>query len=138
VSAESIRLDGRRESVAVSVEVETPHRSLRIRPPRSAVATIQIGERHVARVVPNVPVIWADPPAGGRLLTQTVAVELFGPASALQSLREESLSAEIKTSDIPAGAESAQPRIKLPHEADTLIHIKTLTPKRVRVKFNGR
>ena len=137
VVTEGISLSGRREDFSVSVEIETPHRLLRIKAPRSVVASVQIGERRTTRILSKVPVRWLDPPAGGRLLNKTIAVELFGPGSAIQSLREDDLHAEIRTSDIPAGAESAQPRVRLPDHAGKHIQIRSITPKGVKVKKNG-
>ncbi len=136
VITESISLSGRREDFGVSVEIETPHKSLRIKTPRSVAASVQIGERRTTRVISNVPVRWLDPPAGGQVLTKTIAVELFGPISAIQSLREDGLNAEIRTSDIPVGAEPARPHIRLPEDAGKHIQIKSISPKGVKLKMN--
>ncbi|MGH9844489.1 MAG: CdaR family protein, partial [Blastocatellia bacterium] len=137
VITESISLSGRHEDFSVSAEIETPYKSLRIKTPRSVAASVQIGERRITRIVSNVPVRWLDPPAGGVALTRTITVELFGPGSAIRSLREEDLLAEINTSDIPAGVESAQPRVRLPSYAGKHIQIKSIFPKGVKLKKNG-
>ncbi|MGH9848116.1 MAG: CdaR family protein, partial [Blastocatellia bacterium] len=79
VITESISLSGRHEDFSVSAEIETPHKSLRIKTPRSVATLVQIGERRITRIVSNIPVRWLDPPAGGVALTRTITVELFGP-----------------------------------------------------------
>jgi YbbR domain-containing protein len=134
VITESIGLGGRREDFSVTVEIETPHRSLRIRTPRSVVATVQIGERRATRILSNIPVRWTDRQGGEHLLSQTIAIELVGPHSAIQSIRDGDLRAEVVASEIPAGAESAQPRIRLPEYADKHIYIRSIIPKGIKVK----
>ncbi len=131
---ESITLSGRQQNFTTSVAVEPPNSFIRVKSNASVSISLEIGERRMSRQFPAVPVIWLDRPAGWRLLTPTVSVEAYGPASMLQSLRTEDLSAEIRTTDFPDGAESAAPRIKLPAETNTHIILRNIFPKGVKVK----
>ncbi len=128
---ESVSLSGRRESFSTTVEVETPNDALRIANPRTVNLTVEIGERRATRKFSNVPVHWLDQPAGARLLTKAVEVELFGPQSAIESLRPEDLRVELKTVDVKAGV--AQPQIRLPDQIEHQIQIKHIFPKEVQV-----
>jgi YbbR domain-containing protein len=131
---ESITLGGHRQNFTTTVAVEPPNSFIRVKSSASVNVTLEIGERRISRLFPAVPVNWPDRPAGWRLLTPIVSVEAYGPASMLQAIRDEDLSAEIRTTDFPEGTESAVPRIKLPVETDTHINLRNIFPKGVKVK----
>jgi YbbR-like protein len=134
ILTESISLTGRRDGFSTTVEVETPNDSLRVTNPRTINLTVEIGERRVTRKFTNIPVHWLDQPTASRLLTRTVEVELFGPRSALQSLRPEDLRVELNGDDVPASARTAQPQLKFPNNVAQQIQIKHIFPKEVQVK----
>jgi YbbR domain-containing protein len=131
---ESINLEGRRNGFNASVAVEPPNSSLRIITPGTINISFEIGERRAFRKIPNVPVLWPDQPIGSRILTKTLEIEIFGPESVIQSIRPEDLTAEIRASDLPDGADSAVPRVKLSSEIERLVTVKNIYPKGVKVK----
>ena len=94
--------------------------------------TVQIGERRGFHHFSGVPVYWGDQLAGGRLLTSTVDVELFGPNSVLNALQAKDLRAEINGER--DGNDSVRPNIILPPNADKRIEIKNIIPNEVKIK----
>lgn len=131
VMTETVNLNGRNSSFNVVVDVETPHPSLRVLTPDPVRLSVEIGERRNFRRFANVAVQWLNPSPGLRLLTKTVTVELFGPKSAVDSIQEKELRAEITTgSDTTA----VQPKIVLPTNADPRIEIRNIIPNEVKFK----
>lgn len=131
VMTETINLNGRKSSFNAVVDVETPHTSLRVLTPDRVRLFVEIGERRSFRRFANVAVQWLNPSPGGRLLTKTVAVELFGPKSAVDAIQEKELRAEI-TAD--SNAVAVQPKIVLPTNADPRIEIRSIIPNEVKLK----
>lgn len=130
---ESVNLSGRNEDFQASVDVETPHRSLRVLTPSPIRLSIQIGEKRSVRRIAGVPVHWLNQPAGGRLLTTTVEVEMFGPSSVLNAIQAKELRAEVK-SEALLGIGSAPPTVILPANADKHIEIRKIIPNEVKFK----
>ncbi|HMV47898.1 MAG TPA: CdaR family protein [Blastocatellia bacterium] len=129
---ETVNLSGHSEDFQALVDVETPHKSLRVLTPSPIRLTVQIGERRGFHHFSGVPVYWGDQLAGGRLLTSTVDVELFGPNSVLNALQAKDLRAEINGER--DGNDSVRPNIILPPNADKRIEIKNIIPNEVKIK----
>lgn len=134
LSTESVSLNGRRESFNVPVVAESPNNSIRIKSPSSVNLRIDIGERRISRTLSNILVRWVDPPEGGQLLTKTISVELFGPASLVESISDDDVLAEIRTSSLTPDPELATPEVLLPASLNQQVEIKNILPKGVKVK----
>lgn len=133
---ETVNLSGRSADFQVTVDVETPHHSLRVLTPNPVRLSIQIGERRGFQRFSGVPVSWPDQPVGGargRLLTSTVEIELFGPISALKALQAKDLRAEV-SGEPSDETGSAQPKVILPENADKRIEIRNIIPSEVKFK----
>ncbi|MEO6724040.1 MAG: CdaR family protein [Blastocatellia bacterium] len=134
VLTETVNLSGRDKDFQATVDVETPHRSLRVLTPSPIKLSIEIGERRSLKRFGDIPVTWPDPPAGGRLLTKTVEVELYGTHSLIESLRAKDLYVEVKTINWSNGAGVAEPTVTLPETAAKRIEVRNVFPKEVRLK----
>jgi YbbR domain-containing protein len=134
VMTETVDLTGRRESFQTSVEIEIPHRSLRVRSPAPINLSVEIGERRVHRHISGIPVLWLDQHAGGRLRTRTVEIEVFGPKSAVESLIADDLIVEINTSDLRSGTDRIAPQVRLAESVDKNIKVKSIIPREVKLK----
>lgn len=134
VLTETINLTGQKDDFRVAVEVETPHNSLRVKTPGPVNLTIDVGERRTSRLFKNIPVQWLDQQPADRLLTKSIEVELFGPRSAIDAMRDQDLKVEIRTAGLPANAGAIQALVHLPENASKYIEIKKIIPKEVRFK----
>lgn len=134
VVTETVNLNGRRMDFQTSVEVEVPqHTSLgRISGPINL--SVEIGERRIARRFTNIPIQWPDKNAPGRLLTKTIDVEVFGPRSAVETLRANDFRVEMNTTGLHSGVNRITPKVHLPAKAEKNIEIRDLTPREVKVK----
>lgn len=132
VLTETVNLNGRDSSFSVAVDVETPHPSLRVLTPDPVKLFVEIGERRSFKRFANVPVQWLNPSPGRALLTKTVAVELYGPNSAVDAIQEKDLRVEI-TAD--PETTTAVPKIILPANADPRIGIRSIIPNEVKLKY---
>lgn len=131
VLTETVNLNGRSGSFSAVVDVETPHPSLRVLTPDPVRLSVEIGERRSFKRFANVPVHWLNPSPSGRLSARTVAVELYGPNSAVDTIQEKDLRAEI-TAD--SNATTALPKIILPTNADPRIEVRSIIPNEVKLK----
>lgn len=134
VMTEAVNLTGRRASFQTSVEVETPHDSLRVKTPGPINLSIEIGETRGLRRFANIPLQWIDKAPNERSAPKTVEVELYGPKSAINNLRAEDLRVELKTAGLPPGADSAAPQVHLPAHAGKEIEIRNIIPGKVKLK----
>lgn len=134
VMTETVNLHGRKTDFQMSVEVEAPQNSLRVKTPDRVNLSIEIGERRLTRRLANLPVHWPDKGSTGRLLTKTVDVDLFGPKSAVEALRPDDLRVEINPADLTPGVLSIAPRIHLPASTEKSVTVKNVIPKEVKVK----
>jgi YbbR domain-containing protein len=134
VLTEPVSLDGRGADFYTSVEVEIPHDSLRVKTPGRIDLSVKIGEARQSRSFANVPVQWPaqsmDKSATGRLLTKTVRLEVFGPKSAIEALREEDLRVEVETANLPPEMTTVIPQVRLPAN----IEVRSIIPREVKVK----
>lgn len=131
VLTETVNMSGRSASFRVAVDVETPHPSLRVLTPEPVKIFVEIGERRSFKRFANVPVQWLNSSPGGRLMTKTVAVELYGPNSAVDAIQADALRAEL-TAD--SNATTAIPKIVLPANSDPRIEIRSIIPNEVKLK----
>jgi YbbR domain-containing protein len=129
VLTEKVSIDGRDADFQTSVEVEIPQDS-RVKTPGRIELSVKIGEERLLRRFAAAPVRWIDKGATGRLLTKTVRLEVVGPKSVVESLREDDLRVEVKTASLPPGVTNLTPQVQLPAN----IEIKNIIPREVRVK----
>lgn len=127
---ETINLSGHNNNFQVMVDVETPHPSLRVQTAASLKVTVEIGERRIFKRFSGIPIQSLTP---NRLVTKTVEVELYGPASALDALPTKYLRVELAT-DSAANQATAIPKIILPPNASPHIEIRKIIPNEVRLK----
>jgi len=130
VLTEIVNLDGRDSDFRTSVEVEIPQDSLRVKTPGRIGLSVKIGEERLLRRFAGAPVQWIDRTATGWLLTKTVRLEIFGPKSAVEALREDDLRVEVKTASLPPSVTSLTPRVQLPPN----VEIRNIIPREVKVK----
>jgi YbbR domain-containing protein len=128
VLTEKVSLDGRAADFQTSVEVEIPQDS-RLKTQGRIELSVKIGEERLARRF-AAPVRWIDKGATGLLLTKTVRLEVVGPKSVVESLREDDLRVEVKTASLPPGVTSLTPQVQLPAN----IEIRNIIPREVKVK----
>ncbi|HEV2667355.1 MAG TPA: CdaR family protein [Blastocatellia bacterium] len=129
VLTEKVTLGGRNADFRTSVEVEIPQDS-RVKTPGRVELSVKIGEERMLRRFASAPVQWTDKTATGWLLTKTVRLEVFGPKSAVEALREDDLRVEVKTASLPPSVTSLTPRVQLPAN----IEIRNIIPREVKVK----
>jgi YbbR domain-containing protein len=129
VLTEKVSLDGRAADFQTSVEVEIPQDS-RVKTQGRIELSVKIGEERLLRRFAAAPVRWIDKGPTGLLLTKTVRLEVVGPKSAVESLREDDLRVEVKTASLPTGVTSLTPQVQLPAN----IEIRNIIPKEVKVK----
>jgi YbbR domain-containing protein len=134
VMTEAVDLAGRKASFPTSVEVETPHDSLRVKTPSPINLSVEIGEARVLRRFVNIPLQWVDKAPNERPAPKTIEVELYGPKSAINVLRAEDLRVELKTAGLPPGADSVAPQVHLPPHAGKEIEIRNIIPGKVKLK----
>ncbi len=134
VLTETVNLNGRDKDFQAAVDVETPHRALRVLTPSPIKLLIEIGERRSFKRFAHVAVGTPDQPVGARLLTQTVEVELYGPDSVIGALRAKDLRAELKTIEWSNGVGLAEPVLILPDTAGKRIEVRNIFPKEVKLK----
>jgi YbbR domain-containing protein len=129
VLTEKVSLDGRDSDFQTSVEVEIPQDS-RVKTKGRIELSVKIGEERLVRRFAAARVQWIDKGAAGWLLTKTVRLEVVGPKSVVESLREDDLRVEVKTASLPPGVTSLPPQVQLPAN----IEIRNITPREVKVK----
>ncbi|MGH9835424.1 MAG: CdaR family protein, partial [Blastocatellia bacterium] len=134
VMTEAVTLAGRKASFQTSVEVETPHDSLRVKNPSRINLSVEIGEARGLRRFVNIPLQWVDKAPNERPAPKTVEVELYGPKSAINALRPDDLRVELKTTGLPPGVDSVAPQVLLPANADKEIEIRNIIPGKVKLK----
>jgi YbbR domain-containing protein len=129
VTTESVLLAGRTTNVSANVDVDHPNHAIRVVTPGAIRLSVEIGERRTTRRMSNLPVHWLDQPAGARLLTPSVEVELFGPRSLVDTLVPDQISVELTTSN------SATPEVVLPIEARGRVEVRKVIPAQVRFRL---
>jgi YbbR domain-containing protein len=133
VLTETVNLSGRKNSFQTTVDVETPHNSLRVLTPGPIKLVIEIGELRAIRTFNKLPVYWLNQTADFRLVTKTVDVELYGPRSAIEGLQADDLRVEVESDELTAGSQSAQLQVRLPDNRGQQVKVKTI-PSEVTLK----
>ena len=129
VLTENVSMEGKDADFQTSVEVEIPQDS-RVKTQGRIELSVKIGEERLVRRFAAAPVRWIDKGATGLLLTKTVRLEVEGPKSVVESLREDDLRVEVKTASLPPGVTNLTPQVQLPAN----IKIRNIIPREVRVK----
>jgi hypothetical protein len=88
----------------------------------------------VTRLFADLPVQLFGSAGNARLLTKTVEVTLLGPHAVIESLRADELRVEVNLNALPANADTAPPRVRLPDRVAQHIEIKSINPTEVKVK----
>ena len=130
---ETVNLTGHNKSFQTAADVETPHSSLRVLTTAPIKLTIEIGERRSFKRFPAVPVQWLNPSTDMELVTKTVEVQLYGPASTLETLQSKDLRVEVTVD--PASADTtALPKVILPESSAPHVEILKIIPNEVKIK----
>jgi YbbR domain-containing protein len=129
VLTEEVSLDRHDADFQTSVEVEIPQDS-RVKTSGRIELSVKIGEERRLRRFANAPVRWIDKGAAGQLLTKTVQIEVVGPKSLVESLREGDLRVEVITAGLPPSVTSLTPQVQCPAN----IEIRNIIPREVKVK----
>jgi YbbR domain-containing protein len=135
VLTESINLHGRKSNFFTTVDLETPHTSVRFLTQGPFKLSVEIGEKRRNRRIKDLPVLLLNQTADFRLFPKTVEVELYGPESAIERLAASDLHVEILIDPSTTDFQLIQPQVRLPAGVDKNIRAKTIPPE-VRVKRN--
>src|SRR5262245_5237759 len=135
ILTESVNLHGRNSDFFTTVDLETPHTSVRFLRQRPFKLSVEIGEKRRIRKIKNVPVLLLSQSPGYRVFPKTVEVELFGPESAIENPAISDLRVEVEVNPSTTILQSTQPVVRLPAGADKNITVKIIPPE-VRVKRN--
>jgi hypothetical protein len=128
VTTESILLTGHNANFRTAVDVDHPNHAIRVVTPGPIRLAVDIGEKRVTRQLTDLKVNWVDHPSGGKLLTPSVSVELFGPRSLVESLQPEDVRIEFRSGGLPADANSAVLEAILPPAAKSQIEVRRVSP----------
>lgn len=134
VLTETVNLSGRNRDFAATVDVETPHRSLRVLTVAPVNLSVEIGERRSFKRLAGIPVHLFNQPSNGKLLTKTVEVELYGPKSAVEALKPKDLRVDVNAENLADGISFVQPQLILPAGTNPHIEVRSIYPKEVKVK----
>ena len=138
ILTESVNLYGRNNNFSTTVDLETPHTSVRFLRQGPFKLSVEIGEKRLTRRITNVPVqplSQSAQSAGYRIITKTIEVELYGPESAIEHLAASDLRVELEVNPSTTDLQAAKPQVRLPAGADKNIRIKTI-PLELKVKRN--
>src|SRR5262245_44691849 len=139
ILTESVNLYGRNNNFSTTVDLETPHTSVRFLRQGPFKLSVEIGEKRLTRRINNVPVqllsqsAQSAQSAGYRIIPKTIEVELYGPESAIEHLAAGDLRVELEVNSSTTDPQAAKPRVRLPAGADKNIRIKTI-PLELKVK----
>lgn len=137
VLTETVNLTGHDRDFQSMVDVETPHRSLRVLTPSPIKLFITVGETRQMKRLADIPIHWDGQTLGGRLLTKTIDVELYGPRSLIESLQAMDMHADLETVDWENGTGDtgiARPILILPDAVAKRIEVRNVFPKEVKLK----
>lgn|GEM_PF-755297 len=134
VLTETINLNGRRSDFRLAVDVETPHNSLRVKSASPITLSVEVGERRITRHIRKVLIEGPNQQSGFHVLTKTVDLELYGPQSAIEALHPGDLHVKLNANGLPPTAETAEPQVLLPANADKHLEVKKIIPSEVRFK----
>jgi YbbR domain-containing protein len=129
ILTETVNLTGKSTSFRISLDVETPHNSIRVNTQGPITLTIEIGERRVTRYFLKVPVQWLNLSPGTRPPYRSVDLELYGPQSAFKDLKAGDIRVVLDTAGLQSDVENWQPQVILPENLDKIIN-KIISKKR--------
>jgi YbbR domain-containing protein len=129
VLTETVNLAGRDKSFRISLDVETPHNSIRVNTQGPITLTIEIGELRVTRHFTKVPVQWPNLSPGTRPPYKTIDLELYGPQSAFKDLKSGDIRVVLDTAGSQSDIENMQPQVILPDNLDKVIRVNKIIPK---------
>ncbi len=129
IMTETVNLTGKSNSFRISLDVETPHNSIRVNTQGPITLTIEIGERRVTRHFMKIPVQWLNLSPGTRPPYRSVDLELYGPQSAFKDLKAGDIRVELDTAGSQSDVENWQPQVILPDKLDKIIN-KIISKKR--------
>ncbi|MCI0660431.1 MAG: hypothetical protein L0220_05095 [Acidobacteria bacterium] len=135
ILTESVNLYGRNSNFFTTVDLETPHTSVRFLRQGPFKLSVEIGEKRRTRKINNVPVQLLSQSSGYRITPKTIEVELYGPASAIEHLAASDLHVELEVNPSMKDLQPIQPKVRLPAGADKSIRVKIIPPE-VMVKRN--
>lgn len=131
VMTETVNLAGRTSSFHVSLDVETPHNSIRVNTPNPITLTVDVGERRVTRRFLKVPVQWRNLAPGARPPFRTIDLELYGPLSAFKDLKASEIRVTLDATqmrpDESEEIEEIQKQIVLPDNLEKHIRVKIIS-----------
>ncbi len=141
VLTETVNLSGHDKDFQSTVDVETPHRSLRVLTNSLIKLSIAVGETRQVKRLTGISINWPGngdhPSPGGRLLTKTVEAELYGPRSLIEPLQAKDMRVELSKVDWATGNGDtgiAQPAMVLPEALARRIEVRNIFPKEVKLK----
>jgi YbbR domain-containing protein len=129
ILTESVNLYGRKSNFSTTVDLETPHTSVRFLRQGPFKLSVEIGEKRRTRKIQNVPVILINPSTSFRLIPKTVEVELYGPESSIENWTASNLRVELEIDQSTTDLQSAKPKVRLPAGADKNIRVKIIPPE---------
>ncbi len=136
LKTETINLADKKSDFRATVDVEALQHNIRVKTPGPISVGIEVGEVRIRRTLPDVPVQWQDIQPGYRVLTRTVAVKLYGPESAVQSISPDQISAVINTGKLTERSVSIKPELSLQGIAGNRIRIESFTPAEIKLRKN--
>jgi YbbR domain-containing protein len=134
VQTETVNLSARDRSFRISLDVETPHNSIRVNTQGPIALTIEIGELRVTRHFTKVPVQWPNLSPGTRSPYKTIDLELYGPQSAFKDLKPGNIRVVLDTAGSQSDIENMQPQVILPDNLDKIIRVNKIIPKEEGLK----
>jgi YbbR domain-containing protein len=134
ILTETVNLAGRNTSFRTSLDVETPHNSIRVIRQGPITLTIEIGERRITQRFTKVPVQWLNLSAGTRPLYKTIDLELYGPQSAFKDLKAGDIRAILDVAGSQSDTENMQPQVILPDNLNKVIRVNKIISIGERLK----
>jgi hypothetical protein len=134
VLTETVNLAGRNSSFRISLDVETPHNSIRVLTKGPITLTVDIGERRVTHRFMKVPVQWLNLSPGSRPPYRTIDLELYGPQSAFKNLKPGDIRVTMDALRSQSDAENMQPQVILSDNLNKIIRVNNIISKEEGLK----
>jgi YbbR domain-containing protein len=134
VMTETVNLAGRNSSFRISLDVETPHNSIRVLTQGPITLAIDIGERRVTHRFTKVLVQWLNLSPGTRPPYKTIDLELYGPQSAFKNLKAGNIRVTLDAARSQSDVENMQPQVILPDHLNKIIRVNNIISKEERLK----
>jgi YbbR domain-containing protein len=134
VMTETVNLAGRNSSFRISLDVETPHNSMRVLTQGPITLAIEIGERRITHRFTKVVVQWLNLNPGTRPPYRTIDLELYGPQSAFKNLKAGDILVTLDAARSQSDIENMQPQVILPDNLNKVIKVNNIISKEERLK----